>query len=511
MIDINKTHYNSIFLALATAVGLLVLFIATGFVFTSDNPVSKSALLVGGCLFCVGAVGPRRMLMLMVPITFFLDGFKRLLILTGRTQLDDVTSILAIAPLATLGILIGFVIRRIFFRRKGEKAERLAVVGAAAAFIAFGGMEVFTTGNPLHSLKTAANTTVYYLLPWVALQCFRTREQIERFFRYSVLVGIPVAIYGIWQYMMGLSQFEIEYLKSGLSSVGEANLEDVRPRPFSTLSSPTAYSYVMLFMLALSAHFVPSKDQVRRTWKANVVILIYALALLVSMVRSAIVAGIGMMVFARLFRSKAGVCIAYSVSAVCLAGLIAFAEPILHSLDALQTFLPTNSDWQEQAFRLGTFSDRLIGYRNVLSNPSAWPLVANPLAFDSTKTGSEVYSHDLISQMLLRIGAIPVFLCLCGAIYFVWRAHHVILRLPERKDGIRPLAARLMALIVAFFLSQAAGSGMTTFPLNFWMGMFAGLLSVICIYLKGTELAVAKTVDVAAVPPAGIGRRQNPI
>jgi hypothetical protein len=508
MIDITRPNYNSLFLAVATALGLLVIFVASGFIFASANPVAKSAMLIGGCFLLVGAVQPRRMLVLLVPITFYLDGGKRLLILTGNTQLDDVSTVLAIAPLAAVGIIIGCVLQRVFFKRRPEPIERLAIFGALAAFVAFGGTEIFSAGDLLHGLKTIANSTVYFLLPWAILQIYRTRDEIEGFLKICVCVAIPVALYGIWQYCMGLSSFEVAYLKSGLT-ITEGNLEEVRPRPFSTLSSPHAYGYVMAFMLALSVHFRGSWSGNRGSWKGRIFILIYAMALLLGLGRSAIVTGVAMLCCGRLFRSHKGVLIAYSFSVIFLGGMIVFAQPILDALDKLQTYLPGNSEWQQQAFRLGTWSDRLMGYRDVLGNPGSWPLIANPLKFHSNNLAGEAvpYSHDLLSQMILRIGAIPVLIVICVGLYILLHAHRAILRLPSGKSGSRLLAAQLMGMIVAFLLAQAAGSGITVFPMNFWMGIFSGLLSVLCIYHQKGRPADAKGGAIVAGVPTAVGVR----
>ncbi len=435
--------------------------------------------------------------MLLVPITFYLDEAKRLLILFGRTQLDDVTSILALAPLATAGILVGCVVHRIFYRRKSDPIEGLAIFAALGAFVAFGGTEVFTAGNLMYSLKVAANTTVYFLLPWAALQMFRTTKEIEQFLRYCLIVGVPVALYGIWQYMMGMSDFEISYLRSGLSMVGQVNLDDVHPRPISTLSSPHSYSFAVVFMLALSVQSFSAWKAERRGWVGVVITSIYAVALVLSMARSAIVAGVVTIIFGRLFRSKTGTLIGYTSAALFVGGMIIFAEPLLQSLEKIEGFLPIHSSWQEQAFRLGTWSDRLLGYRNVLSNPGSWPLFANPLKFDFTQYGYEDagFSHDLFSQMILRIGIVPVLFGVCTAIYILWRTHRAILRLPSGKGSIRSLGAQIMAIISVFILAQTAGSGMTVFPLNFWIGIFSGLLSVICIYRHKEQRFGANVTD----------------
>ena len=499
----SKIHYNSIALAVLTALGLLVVFVAAGFIFSSGNPFAKAAMLVSGILFFIAAIQPRRMLVIMVPITFYLDEIKRLLVLTGKTGLDDVTAVLSIAPVTVVGIIVGCVIRRIFFRKRPEPVERLIFLSALAVFAASGGVETFTAGNLLDSLRWAANTTVYFLLPWALLECFHTREEIERFLKFCLAVGVPVALYGIWQYLFGLNRFEIEYMQSGLTMTG-VHLYDLKTRPFSTLGSHHAYSNVMAFMLALSIHFASVDSGARRNWKAKLIVFAYAMALLLSMGRGAIFVGIGMVVFARLFQSKKGVFVAYFISAVSLGTMVAFAEKIQDLLGKLQSYLPGNSDWQVQAFRLGTFSDRLMGYQNVLGNPSSWPLFANPLKFRIANASYDdlEFSHDLFSQMILRIGAVPVF---CGAgvaFYFLWRAHRAVLALPAGRGGLRPLAACLMAIIVVFLLSQAAGAGLTVFPMNFWTGVFAGLLAVICVLLRKAPAADAASTRTVVILPA---------
>jgi hypothetical protein len=503
MID-SKTNYNAVGLAAAVTFSLLGIFLASGFIFTSDNPFTKAAMLIGGLLLVVGTIQPRRMLYVMVPITFYLDEVKRLLVVIGRTGINDVTAVLAIAPLASVGILLGCVIRRIFFRKRGKPVERLVLIAAGASFIGFGGMEAFTAGSLVYGLKTVANSTVYFLLPWAVLQCFRTREDIERYLRFSLLVGIPVALYGIWQYCFGLSNFEISYLKSGLS-ITAANLDDIRPRPFSTLSSTHAYSIMMAFMLPFSMHFIDKSKHGKGRWKWMMIAIIYAVALFLTLSRSATIAGLAMVGFAVLFRSGIGTSIVYGFSSIFGVGTVLLAETIQHNLDKLQSYLPLNSVWQEQAFRLGTFSDRLQSYRNVLGNPSAWPLIANPFTYRANEEafGEAGFTHDLFSQMILRIGAVPVFCGVCFVFYMLWQAHRVILRLPRGKGGVRSLAACFMAVIVTFLLSQSGGAGMTVFPLNFWMSIFAALLTVLCI--RGPAAPAVPE----PVPPARVDARRR--
>jgi hypothetical protein len=506
MIDAQKTNRISLALAFAATVGLLLVFVASGIIFTSPNPVSKFAMLSGGIFLVIGAIDPRRMLVMLIPITFYLDGLKRLLVLVGRTEIDDVTSVLAVAPLTAVGVLIGCVIQRIYHRRKSGMVERFTIVSAIGSFVAFGGMESFTAGNLIYGLRTAANSTVYFLLPWAVLQCYRTREEVERFLRLLVLIGVPVALYGIWQYSVGLNQFEMTYLQSGLTITGN-NLDDVRPRPFSTLASPHPYSCGMAFMVVLAWHFLMKQERGKRSWKVMFALIAYTVAVLLSMGRGATITCAAMLVFASMFRTGRGVLAVYVTSGLLLGGLILFAGPILGMLDKLQSYLPGDATWQ--AFRLGTISDRLMGYLNVLANPTAWPLIANPLKYRSNELTAEdvEYSHDLFSQMILRVGIIPVFFGVCLAIYFLWRAHRAILHLPLKKGGTRTLAARLMAILVAFLLSQTGGSGVTVFPINFWLSMFAGLLAVLCIHDQAAKKRDSEAASLRAPRPAEAGAR----
>jgi hypothetical protein len=154
-----------------------------------------------------------------------------------------------------------------------------------------------------------------------------------------------------------------------------------------------------------------------------------------------------------------------------------------------------------------------MGFENVLGNPSNWPLFANPFKFNSLRglsAGDAQYSHDLFSQMILRIGAIPVFLGMGVGMFVVWRAHRAILLLPAGKTGSRPLAARLMAILIAFLLSQMGGSGMTVFPINFWLGMLTGFLTIICLRPGTANEKALKTEGIAGhglvvAAPAGAG------
>ena len=64
-----------------------------------------------------------------------------------------------------------------------------------------------------------------------------------------------------------------------------------------------------------------------------------------------------------------------------------------------------------------------------------------------------------------------------------------------------------MAIVVVFLLSHAAGSGITVFPMNFWTGIFTGLLAVICVRLGDAVSAESARKGLRFTAPALAGGR----
>jgi hypothetical protein len=234
--------------------------------------------------------------------------------------------------------------------------------------------------------------------------------------------------------------------------------------------------------------------------------LTYLVALGVSMARAPILMGAAMLAFALLFSTRKGTWLAYG-SSVALVGLVVTnAQDLLDGLDYWQKFLPGDTAWKEQTFRLGTISNRLMGYRNVLSNPSAWPLFANPLKFDlegALDQSSEFHSHDLYSQAILKYGIVPVAFGFCIAVFFAIKIHKAVLRLPRGR--FRNLGACFIGVIAGFFLGQMAGGGIHVFPLNFWLGILLGFLVILCF--KGEP--AQRISESAAICPERLRERRE--
>ncbi len=508
----SQINHNRLMLASVSLAGLVgAVVIALLLVGERTNPIAVLGGIVGTAFFIVGAVAPRTALYWMIPITFGLDFLKRLLIVFVTINWENIAQVLAVAPVTVVGIFVGCMLRRIFIRRKPVPFERiLLLAGAALSIVSSSG--AFAEQSFALIMRTVANSSVYFFLPWALFQCFRTSEEIERFLRAATLIAIPVSLYGMWHYLIGIQDFELAYIRTGYAAqMAGAVIGDIRPRPFSTLSSPHAYSVTVSFMTVIAFYFMARRG--RFSWKWGMVFFVHLAALALSLSRGATITGLAMICFSILFASRRGIRLAYTLAFVSLAAVVFNAEAILDRLEFWQKFLPSEKSWQEQAFRLGTLSNRLIGYQNVLANPTAWPLLANPFDYRPTESASELFhEHDLFSEWILKVGIIPVFIAFCFAVIAGRKIHSEILRLPA--GATRNLGACILAMIVAFMLSQSGGSGISVFPLNFWMGVFSGFVLVLCfraqtdkprgiatIPAKAPEKPRARRVDrVAALP-----------
>ena len=141
----------------------------------------------------------------------------------------------------------------------------LAAVILAGMFAVFV-QAFFRGGGALFALKDFANSGAYLPLTLVVCLLFPDTIRVRRLLTFCLWVYVPVALYGIWQQFFGLTDFETDYLKAGLTMIIFRVLDDVWVRPFSTLNSPHAFGVVTAMLSALAA-FVPLKNGKRARWQ----------------------------------------------------------------------------------------------------------------------------------------------------------------------------------------------------------------------------------------------------
>jgi hypothetical protein len=238
------------------------------FITCDPNPLTTSAMLAGLVMCCVALSNPVWGVYLLIFTTGYLDLVKRLGILSDALSGIDVVVTLALTPVLFLAICGGVLYRNIItgvWLRPWQVGLAVAIVVAMAAVFC---QSFLGGGGFVFALKDFANSGVYLLLILVGSFLFADVASIQRLLGFTLLIYVPVAVYGIWQQFFGLTTFEIDYLKSGYT-IDIGLLDDVRLRPFSTLNSPHALSVVMA-ILSVLAFVTPLRGRRQAWWQLPV-------------------------------------------------------------------------------------------------------------------------------------------------------------------------------------------------------------------------------------------------
>jgi len=488
-------------LIIASVIGLFA-SVAIGLVAvgSAGNPVKNLMLILGGVMLVLASLKPHFGLRLLILSSACLDLVKRFLVIFGVGSMTDVMGVLAVAPMILAGIFLGvFVLHPIFTKRMLNQDER-RLTFLAVIPIGFSLVSGFRTGGLLPEvLGNTTNKSAYILLIPSVYALYRRTGLAEtiRLLRFLVVVFVPVAIYGIQQYWFGLNQFEIDYLRSGLTST-VGNLYEVHPRAFSTLNSPHAFGIAMGIMLLLSLVLAsrtlrPQSGffSTRGRWLLPP---LFAIASTLSLVRAGwVVAVLGLLgQFA--FRTKARVIVFYT-SFVLLFGILVWKADVVYArLDEFQRYLPTETDFQDQAFHLGTYSERLFGFQNMFTNRAMWTWFGNPdleYRVGGDFSRDEIV-HDAVGQMLVShgiVGVVLMFITLIVSLSFLHRKTLAI-----RSGSARALGRTLLSVAMAtFFGGMLTGNHIAVFPINmiFWC-------------LVGALVTLAKLGNAAADGTAGL-------
>ena len=312
------------------------------------------------------------------------------------------------------------------------------------------------------------------------------RDDALKVLRFTLWVYLPVALYSIWQQFFGLSDFEIRFLQSGYTIIAD-DLDDARPRPFSTLNSVHALS-VCTAILAGVALLVPLKGGKRIIWQYPVGV-VYAFGSLATLGRSGIFVMPITLIGWLCFRRKLSTVLFYGAIFGALILLMFNAELVLDRLESLEKLLPldNNSAISTETFRLGTFSERLMSFHNGLTNPRFHTLFGDPDAAkaDEENPYGDTVAHDQITQTLVQYGLVGLAVSMAIAVTGLWLAHRAVLRLEDQNT--RAIAIALLSIVTAIIYSgMLFGSHLEVFPVGFFFALLIGILIVCCRKLSSS-------------------------
>ncbi|MCX6857883.1 MAG: hypothetical protein NTV80_23600 [Verrucomicrobia bacterium] len=484
--------------------GLIIAMLGMGYVLLSlllstSNQLGGffGYLLAGSILLGVGK--PKTAVVVLLVASGYIDLAKRLLVVADRVSYTDLAFVLGIAPAlmagATIGVFLQVLQGRIRFGKTQLQALGVIILTLVLSLI----VARKASGGTMAALQEVGNTAGYACFLFVIPLLYSKFTDQVKLIRTVLIAYLPIPIYGIYQAAFGLAEYEIEYLKTGMSILIKQLLTgDVRP--FSTLNSPTALGAICGIMALLAFLSGPLTRPGRKMPHPLHFFLgiIYIGGLLASTSRSDFFIPILGAIMALTALSPMAIRLFYLIAVTSYIGLIMISGWLQERLADIQIFistlLPPEFDFIEQLTRVQTFSDRLEGFRNLANNPQVWSF------FGVTEEVSEsIYSHDPLTQSLLAYGVVPVGIVILVCVLVLSRIHAGIISIHNRQERwMAALALGTTAGIVA--TSMLSGSRTSIFPITVFLWLMLGIIWARIVAPKSDKEATASTENPAFVP-----------
>lgn len=458
--------------------GLFGLFAIVSIMLGEGNTLANVFLylIIGTC--GLAAVEPRTAFFVFLVTCGYVDLFKRLMVVSGRVSMDDLYYVLGLAPALLSFIIASVLVRGVIGGLQMTKQHvRLFLIGCAVVLI----NALLSYLDFDHSLgkvmQGTANGGLYGMLIFVVPMLFEDKDDILALLKFVLWTYVPVALYGVFQQVVGFQDFEIAYLQTGLSIEIKQLFTD-RVRAFSTLNSPTALSMVCgaLCVIPLVLWRMKTRGGTRRLLGLPLAVFfgfVYLGGLAASTGRAGFLMSGVFVAGVVAFRTRTGTISFYALAVTAFGTLLLSARYLLDSIEIATLLLvqKLGGVFREDNVNINTFSDRLFGFINVLMNPEAYTWFGYG-ATRGTDPRDPLYNHDLLSNILVRYGAVPLAVMLITVVWFLVWTHHHILKVadPER----RKVATMLLSCAMAMFaVSITCGNVLAVFPANtlFWLAV----------------------------------------
>jgi hypothetical protein len=231
---------------------LLGLYILVDVLLARSSSLGQLYLFVAIGSFVLGLANPKTAIYVTIFCTIYIDVFKRLMVIGGIPDFQNVAYVLAIPPLLIAGSVITLFLSYVMGKNEISKDViysficSIAVVAITALGIALG------DGQGAGKLSSAVNQGFYAFLFFVIPSLFRSDEDRRKLLHFTFVLLIPSAFYTFWQKHFGYADYEYKYLMSGLTIEAKNLVESVggELRCFSTFNgSGTASTMYSIFVL----------------------------------------------------------------------------------------------------------------------------------------------------------------------------------------------------------------------------------------------------------------------
>lgn len=499
---------NALIRILATF-GLLIASLWVAFdIFTSgSNAVARFymySMVVAGVY---GLLNARRAFYILVFLTGYLDYFKRFMVFDSGLSRLDLYYVLGIAP-ATLAGITGNILYQHF---SGKLPARPGLNRLITFTIIACGVAMFfsltTDQGGFRSFGDCVNATIYFLLLFIVPVLFRTPAELRNLLKYLVVVYIPAICYMLVHHFHGIFDWEMEYLRSGLTIEIRQLMERVL-RPFGTMNSAANASMVFagIWALCLSGIWrAPDADGRTSPFGIRFFLLpMLVLAMYATYSRAGWVFACVAVLAVPFMKHRLLTIFGYGlVVAVML--VVIFASPWLlkhQILNAFSSEIIGHGDGETvQALNISTLNDRLLGFAGLVEEPRAWtPFGARMSSYSEASVWNSVPTHDMFTALLLKYGYVTLIVLGLFLMRHLWKLHSIVYN--EREPLVRSLAATSLAIALATSSGAVVnGAQFATYPINFFIWFHFSVVTSLLFYIKERSAAAVPAAAGVEPPP----------
>lgn len=465
--------------------GLFGLFAMVSIVLGEGNTLANVFLylIIGTCGLAV--IAPREAFFVFLVTCGYVDLFKRLMVVSGRVSMDDLYYVLGLAPALLSCIILSVLVRGVIGGIKMTNHHVWLFVAGCGVVLLSAFLSYLDVDHSIGKvLQGTANGGLYGMLIFVVPMLFQNEDDVLALFKFLLWTYVPVGFYGIVQKVWGFQDFELAYLMTGLSIEIKQLFTD-RVRAFSTLNSPTSLGAISAAFVTLPLYLstVKTPNGARRILPLSLAVvftLIFLGSLAASTSRTGFIMVAVMASGIVAFRTRTGTLVFYAIGGAAFTTLLVGARFFQDRLEWM-TFKLTETfggSLSDETINVNTFSDRLQGFATVLTNSDAYTWFGYG-ASRGIDPRDPLYNHDLLSNTLVRYGAVPLFVLVIATISFLIWTHGHLLGIRDKRR--RHICAAMLALAMSFFaISITSGNVLSIFPVNtfFWLAVTATIVIV---------------------------------
>lgn len=516
-------------LVIGVTLVLVSLISIIGVLSSAGNAVANIFIVFNVLFAVIGVFTPKAGIYLAILSTAYLDLVKRFMIFDVYVSYSDLYYVLGVTPILVGSIYGSVVMKGLFNWGSSTYDSRIKLLFTSLVLLVVVGVTEVAFGSSRgNALSDFANGAIYLTLIYSIPILFSTPREYSKLIKFTLIAYIPVTLYMFKQAFFGLFDFEYDYLLSGLTMEVRI-LYDHQLRLFSTMNGAANASTVLSL---LGVAWLAAKPESKRTFMGldlhpgkllGAVLFFWAAYYTLS--RGGWLCGFGAFIGLFILRRKstavisaAGlgiviVILAFNGKAIQESGGLVKATEFLQKVAGGGNRVEGTSAGG-MATRLGTFEGRLDSLYLTATDGRRWTpfgLAAQGINAKESRQNfadeslgdagarSPYYSHDGFSDILMRIGYIPLFLVgVIGFVVFNRTLNHLKF---ARRCAEGRLYITSLSLTAGVFVGYIANPAqIRVFPTNVFLYLF---VSGIIVYLHWLSQKTKENAREAVIDAEG--------